>query len=55
MLLHAGKAKPMCTTFNCVKFRDISVLQADTAGLSFLLASTGSNSFGNLSINGISC
>jgi hypothetical protein len=51
MLLHAGEAKAMRTTFNRVDFRDISVVQANGTGLSFILAG---KSFSDLSIYGIS-
>jgi len=55
MLLHAGEAKAMRTTFNRVDFRDISVFQANGAGLSFTLASIDGKSFSDLSNYGISC
>jgi len=48
MLLHAREAEAMCATFNHMDFGNVSVFQADGAALSFLLANTGSKSFGNL-------
>jgi hypothetical protein len=55
MLLHAGEAKMMCATFNHMDFRDISVFQTNGTGLSFILASSDGESFGDLRIHGISC
>jgi hypothetical protein len=48
MLLHAREAEAMCATFNHMDFGNVSVFHADGAALSFLLASIGSKSFGNL-------
>jgi hypothetical protein len=51
MFLHAGEAKTMCTTFNHMDFGNVSIFQANGAGLSshHTTASIGSNSFGNQS------
>jgi hypothetical protein len=48
MLLHAREAEVVCTTFNHMDFGNVSVFQADGAAFSFLLASIGSKSFGDL-------